>query len=278
MGSGKVIASACPGRGLSKYSSGMVANPILGNLLFELASILLTRGVTSAEFNEISKRAFIKAAATRSTFRNGRVNQSRVSVLTGLRRGEVRRLLRSSESKRLHEPPLESVISGWCEDRRFTNPTGAPKRLKITGSRTSFSSLVKNYAADLPPQALLQELSALGVTRQSGRFVEVKSLRPLRRRRNFVSMAALMPVLVDGLRLAGVSNSRAGSSSMRRLVVPARSLLDLEMIRARCTSSVETMLHGLKGSLFAGRHNPSDQRRTTHSYSVTVLLVENRSR
>jgi hypothetical protein len=253
---------------------------ILRSLLFELASILLQRGVTPAQFNELAKQAFIEAAASLSRFRNGKVNQSRVSVLTGLRRAEVRKLLsRASsptQSNGEHRSPIETVIAGWCADKRYVDRNGNPKRLVISGTQTSFALLVKRYAGDVPHRAVLNELIRLGVARQIGQYVEVQNLSALQQRQNFASLAQMMPALVDGIRLASNAGACARSSSMRRLVLPAHNLLDLEMIRERCTSSIETMLGGLSATLRAQRTAPRQARQVPHSCSVSVIFVENR--
>src|SRR5712671_2087049 len=69
--------------GYGRTAAGGPGQSILKGLLLELASILLQRGVTPAQFNELAEQAFVEAAAKSSRFGNGRVNQSRVAVLTG---------------------------------------------------------------------------------------------------------------------------------------------------------------------------------------------------
>jgi hypothetical protein len=271
--------------GRSNHGSGRSAGSerghlILKSLLLELASILLPRGVTPAQFNDLANQSFIEAAAKMSRFRNGRVNQSRVSVLTGLRRAEVKKfLLRASspmQSNARHRSPVETVIAGWCADKRYTARNGGPKRLVISGTKTSFALLVKQYAGDVPHRAVLNELTRLGVARQIGQHVEVQNLSALRQRQNFASLAYLMPAIIDGIRLASNARASARSASMRRLVVPAHNLLDLAMVRERCTSTIETMLGGLSASLSAQRLPPRRAKQMPHSCSVSVLFVENK--
>jgi hypothetical protein len=203
-----------------------------------------------------------------------------VSVLTGLRRAEVRKLLiRSSsptQSNAQHRSPVDTVIAGWCADRRYTDRNGVPKRLVISGTKTSFAQLVKQYAGDVPHRAVLSELTRLGVTRQIGKHVQVQNRSVLRQRQNLASLAHLMPAIVDGIRLASNARASAGSSSMRRLVLPAHNLLDLEMVRERCTSSIEAMLGGLSESLAAHNKTSRQAKPIPHSCSVSVLFVENR--
>lgn len=272
--------------GRSNHGSGRSAASargqlILKSLLLELASVLLPRGVTPAQFNELANQAFIEAAAKMSRFRNGRVNQSRVSVLTGLRRAEVRKfLIRSSspiQSNPRHRSPVETVIAGWCADKRYMDRNGDPKRLVISGTKTSFALLVKQYAGDVPHRAVLNELTRLGVARQIGQHVEVQNLSVLRQRQNFASLAYLMPAIVDGIRLASNAHVSARSSAMRRLVLPAHNLLDLAMVSERCTSTIETMLGGLSASLPAQSMARRRAKQMPHSCSVSVLFVENKA-
>jgi hypothetical protein len=254
---------------------------ILQSLLFELAAVLLPRGVTPAGFNEIAKHAFIEAAASISKFRNGRVNQSKVSVLTGLRRGEVRRLLSHAgcllQSDIRHQSPIETVVAGWCTDRRYVNRDGSPKRLTISGTKGPFALLVKQYAGDVPPRAVLSELGRLGIARQIGHYAELQNPSAVRQRQDFAALDYLMPAIIDGIRLASNAGARVRSSSMRRLVLPAHNLLDLEMVRERCTSSIESMLQGLSESVGTRRMASRRANQMPHSCAVTVLFVENKS-
>ncbi|MFL6604488.1 MAG: DUF6502 family protein [Steroidobacteraceae bacterium] len=267
-------------QGYGRTGASRLGQSILKRLLLELASILLQRGVTPAQFNELAEQAFVDAAAKLSRFGNGRVNQSGVAVLTGLRRGEVRRILAQTNSPTQSSPrqrsPVDTVIAGWCADKRYIDRNGAPKRLVISGAKTSFALLVKQYARDVPHRAVLNELTRLGVARQIGKHVQVQNLSALRQRENFASLAYLMPVIIDGIRIASNARAHAGSSSMRRLVLPAHNLLDLAMVRERCTSSIETMLSGLSASLTASNLPPRRAKQIPHSCSVSVLFVENK--
>ncbi len=266
--------------GFQKKVGNASGQSILQSLLFELAVVLLPRGVTPTQFNDLAKHAFIDAAASLSNFRNGKINQSRVSVLTGLRRAEVRKLLGRAgfptQPTRGHLSPIETVIAGWCSDKRYVDRHGGPKRLAVMGVKNSFAFLVKQYAGDVPHRAVLNELSRLGVIHQIGQYVEVTSLTALRRRRNFASLAYLMPAIVDGIRLASRPQGHARASAMRRLVLPAYNLIDLEMVRERCTSSIDAMLTGLSGSLVTRSVSSRQAKHPPHSCTVSVLFVENR--
>jgi len=253
----------------------------LKTLLSELANILFERGVTPLQFNALATRAFLEAAMKSSRFRNGRINQSRMSVSTGLRRAEVRKLLghtgTAAFSENQYRAPIESVIHGWCTDNRYTDKIGAPRRLIVVGRKPSFSTLVKKYAGDLPHRAVLEELIRLGLVRQIGLCIEVKNLSALRHRQDLSSLARVVPVIVDAIRVAGRTRPRDDPPTARRLVLPANNLFELATLRHRCTSSIEAMLDGLGGSLNPQGPRSRRVKQAKHSCSVSVIFAEDRN-
>lgn len=175
---------------------------VLKELLTALAGVLLQSGITPKHFGELANQAFVGAAATFSKFRNGAVNRSRVAVITGLSRTEVRRLLMEQPSSRRLTPikqnRAERVVSGWISDRKFLDGQGRPHRLPVAGSRVSFSSLVKKYGGDVPHRAVLDELRRLGLVRQ------VQNKLRLDVRRNVLSERAVAQLSTLVLRLLTV--------------------------------------------------------------------------
>src|SRR5256886_9082248 len=123
---------------------------VLQELLTELAFVLLPRGMTPKRFGEFVRAAFVRVAADMSKLGNGKVNHSRVAAQTGLSRADVKKLLTSNmfDSVRPDQTPIRKVITGWRTDRKFANRDGSPKRLRISGSSTSFTSLVKKHGGD----------------------------------------------------------------------------------------------------------------------------------
>jgi Family of unknown function (DUF6502) len=241
----------------------------------ELAFVLLTRGITPKVFSEISRSAFVQAAAERSKLRNGRVNHSRVAVQTGLTRADVKRLLnrKQSESPRaLRRGPMERVIHGWQSDRQYLDEANNPRPLKLSGYRSSFTLLAKKYAGDVPHRAVLDELKRIGVVEIKAEHVHLKTSAKLRERRDLGSLAAVIPALIDGLRIAS-SRGAAQELSVQRLQIPTKTELGMAFVRQRCTTSAKAMLDGLDHSL--RRNGARGNRATDASFVVTILLAEN---
>jgi hypothetical protein len=211
---------------------------------------------------------------------NGKVNQSRVAALTGLSRADVKKLLLDSDSGvravRSNQTPVERVLHGWRVDRRFVDRRGEPKRLRISGTATSFALLAKQYGGDVPHRAVLDELYRMGAVRRDGKNVELKMTRALRQRHSFASLALVLPALIDGIRLASMPEIARAPPSIYRLTLPANTKLDAAIVRERCSSSVASMLNGLEESLVEPLTVPKRKKgRQPCSFTVTVLLVEN---
>ncbi|OED41785.1 hypothetical protein AB833_08760 [Chromatiales bacterium (ex Bugula neritina AB1)] len=89
-------------------------------------------------------------------------SSSRISLLTGISRREVKKILDDPQSKVANSSDHNRavrVFSGWLRDSEFHNESGEPKALSIskTGPGT-FTSLVKRYSGDIPVRAVLDEL------------------------------------------------------------------------------------------------------------------------
>lgn len=97
----------------------------------------------------------------------GRANISRLSVATGMTRKEVAALLSDSRknagatAKRSGQQRALRVLRGWVTDARFHTRRGRPDELKYQGRKKSFASLVKLYAGDVTPKAVLRELERI---------------------------------------------------------------------------------------------------------------------
>lgn len=248
---------------------------VLQSLLSELALVLLPRGMTPKRFSELARCAFVQAAADITRLRNGRVNHSRVAAQTGLTRADVKRLLsRKGFEAQGGWAAVERVIHGWRTDGEFAVCPGRTKPLRIVGRRGSFARLVKKYGGDVPHRAVLDELRRIGAVRDSAGIVQLRRSLNLRRRNNFRFLSPVLPVLIDGLRVA----SRWDGSkipSVQRLTIPAETEMDLATVRERCASGARSMLDGLAHSFGIQVGSSRRGRTPTYFFTVTVLLSEN---
>lgn len=131
-------------------------------LLQPIARLLLKSGVTWKEFAELSRQSFVDVATREFGLRGRPTNVSRVAILTGLARREVRRqqqLLRKEAQPTVgYMSKAARVLSGWYQDLEFADADGDPRALPIDSAPLSFAELVRRYGGDIPPGALLKEL------------------------------------------------------------------------------------------------------------------------
>jgi len=134
----------------------------LVTLMDALALILVQLDVTPAQLAEISRASFVKACAANARKKNsGRPHIARVAALTGLPRGEVRRLIESNyelDTKRIEQLPRPlKVIAAWRTSPKYRR-RARPMRLRVTGRSPSFESLCKEHGGDIPHKAIATEL------------------------------------------------------------------------------------------------------------------------
>jgi hypothetical protein len=135
-------------------------------ILKPIAKILLRCGIGFREFAEVAKAAFVDVASSEYGLRGRPTNISRVAVMTGLTRKEVRRLRDKIESGEhslvVKSTPMCEVLHRWHSEPEFLDDTGKPQSLPFSGERGSFSSLVKRFGGDIPPGAMRTELKRVG--------------------------------------------------------------------------------------------------------------------
>jgi hypothetical protein len=143
--------------------------------------------------------------------------------------------------------------------------------LRISGASNSFAVLTKLYGGDVPHRAVLDELERIGAVRRDGQNVTLTR----RERPRFTALMSALPAIIDGIRVASTAEVSRTQPAMYRLIIPARSDLDLTLVRERCASTVTAMLNGLGESL-GGHLKPTNRQDRSQSFVVTVLLTENK--
>jgi hypothetical protein len=138
-------------------------------------------GIGYREFAEISKCAFVDVATSDYGLRGRPTNISRVAVMTGLTRKEVKRLrdkLSSGmQAQALRVIPPAEILDKWHSDPSFVDQNGRPLDIPFDGSEVSFTSLVKKFGGDIPPGAMRTELKRVEAIAES----EDGSLRVVKR-------------------------------------------------------------------------------------------------
>ena len=135
--------------------------------MLPVARFLLRGGVGFKEFAEVSQMAFVDVASRDYGLRGRPTNISRVAAMTGIGRKEVTRLRRlrkeyDNNNLRVELGPLSDVLQRWHTDRAYLDKQGRPRPLPMRGRHSSFESLVRVCAGDIPPGAIKVELIRCG--------------------------------------------------------------------------------------------------------------------
>ncbi|NNE45938.1 MAG: hypothetical protein HKN37_04675 [Rhodothermales bacterium] len=142
--------------------SQSVVRTICRQILRPLASMTLKCGMTWKEFSDLSKLVFVETATDEYGIRGRPTNVSRVSILTGISRKEVKRqrdLLATHE-----EPPTRKtndatkVLSGWFQGPAYVDANLEPRVIPESGPAPSFEALCETYGGDVAVPTMLKEL------------------------------------------------------------------------------------------------------------------------
>lgn len=128
--------------------------------------MLLKRGVSYGTFAEIAKWVFADVAKRDFVLPGKKISDTRVSVITGLTRHDVKNLLvtTSPEEHLIEEKHhrATSILNGWRLDKNYVDEKSEPKVLTIKGAENSFEKLVKDFGGDVTYRSVLDELVRAG--------------------------------------------------------------------------------------------------------------------
>lgn len=134
----------------------------LARLLRPLVRLLVARGITFPALTDLLRELYVNVAEYDFALAGKEQTDSRVSLLTGIHRKEVRRL-RGAGAPVSAVPAVVSrtsrIIARWIADPAFTDARGQPLKLPRTaeGGAPSFEALVAGVTRDLRPRAVLDE-------------------------------------------------------------------------------------------------------------------------
>ena len=142
-------------------------------MLKPLVKLLISQGVSHGDFSEAAKDVYVEVAI-RHFDKATKVNQSRIAILTGLTRKEVKnvidRAMRSEPHGKNFSRPSR-VLAGWHSDPLFLGPYGMPLEIPyespVDGGIPSFVDLVRTYSGDMAPRPMLKELMRIGAVVES---------------------------------------------------------------------------------------------------------------
>lgn len=120
-------------------------------------------------FEELAKRVYVDVALTEFGIPGKKPSISRASILSGLTRKEVQRLVAVPAARAAdgdeHYNRAARVLSGWVRGADFVDTDREPRALDVEGEQ-GFAGLVRRYSGDMPARAVLDELLRVGAVRR----------------------------------------------------------------------------------------------------------------
>lgn len=155
---------------------GAAADPVLVSairrILRPLVRLLLAKGLTYPYLANLLKGIYVEVAASDFCLAGKAQTDSRLSLLTGVHRKDVRRLAHETAEEGAGGPVQENVSLGarlvarWCGDREFLDERGCPRTLPRQArgpGEPSFERLVAAESSDIRSRAVLDEWLRLGL-------------------------------------------------------------------------------------------------------------------
>ena len=140
----------------------------LERLLRPVVRLLIEQGVAFGELAELLKGVYVDVALREFPLEDKQPTDSRVTLLTGVHRKDVRRLRGQPHAP--HDPPHSVtlgalLVARWTGTPGFLDAEGRPRPLprKAVGRGKSFENLVESVSKDIRPRVVLDEWLRLGV-------------------------------------------------------------------------------------------------------------------
>lgn len=134
--------------------------PAIARLLRPIVRLCVRGGMTFPALTQLLRELYVNVAEYDFALPGKEQTDSRVSLLTGIHRKEVRRL-RGAGAPVTVVPAAVSltsaVIAHWLAEPTFNDASGRPLPLPRTGPAPSFEALVGAVTRDVRPRAVLDE-------------------------------------------------------------------------------------------------------------------------
>ncbi|MFA6381589.1 DUF6502 family protein, partial [Acidithiobacillus sp.] len=247
--------------------NGVLKTAVLA-ILRPLVRYLIGQGWTYGALADTLKMVYVAEASKHYGEADGRtLTDSRVSLLTGIHRKEVKRL-RLLLEEHGERPMLRhganiaaQVVAAWVSMADYADPSGQPKPLPLRSEASpSFEGLARRVKADMRPRAILDELGRVGVAEEKDGVVRLL-------RHAYISalpedrVAFLGENVGDHLRSA-VHNLEGGESFLERaLYFDALPVAVLEEARPEIYRMSDRLLREAHQRLNAAESPEGPQRR-----------------
>jgi hypothetical protein len=144
-------------------------------ILSGIAGFCLRRSLKFQDFLSVAKRSFVFAAEAELAKSNIEISLSRLSVMTGLQRPDIEKILNNRAQIDNSRSIISRVIGKWSNDISFRSKNGKIKTLTYEGRDSEFFELVSSVSREINAYAVLFDLERLGHVEKSEKGLKLLS-------------------------------------------------------------------------------------------------------
>lgn len=136
---------------------------IISSMLRPLVRVSLRYLMPYQEFSGLVRQEYVRIAAQMTNPEGKKLNLSRIAVVTGIHRREVKAALQMEDGATPRSlSTITKLLNIWLSDPRFSSGKGRPRALSFRGRENPFRALVREVAFSVDAGAILKELVRLG--------------------------------------------------------------------------------------------------------------------
>lgn len=132
-------------------------------ILKPLVKILIGHNITYVGIQSLLKKAYVQVAEADFSLPDKKQTDSRISLLTGIHRGDVKRIRESSQDptfeKELKASLGAQLMAVWLSNPKYSDENGNPMALfkNTNDGKPSFEELVLSVSKDKHPRSVLDD-------------------------------------------------------------------------------------------------------------------------
>jgi len=136
-----------------------------------LIRLLIEKGMTFPQFRELMKTLYVEVAAEHFSLDDKNPSDSRIFVLTGVHRKDIKRLRLQADQEDSAITSSASlsgeIIARWNGMPEYLDGKGKPRQLLKSGNNeeAGFDQLVSSFNKDVRPRVILEEWLRLKIVR-----------------------------------------------------------------------------------------------------------------
>ena len=145
----------------------------LRKIFLPIAKLLIRAGFHFEQFMVLARRIYIEAAIDECKSREEIVTDSRLSIMTGVARRDVREFSASGIGQIQVEPTnahlIAEILTIWYSNPNFLGPYGVPLELAfISDDSRNFTTLAAVSGKKIDPNKILAEMLDAGIVSRIG--------------------------------------------------------------------------------------------------------------